>query len=106
MSRYQITEADLKHVAEFRRDPLGIPSPGLQRVMNALRGGPRRGKYVLIVKEPFRRWGLGRLPAERGQPVEVIDGIEFTDLAEAEWAVFKLRWKQSTGQDLENGHGA
>lgn len=101
MSRYKITMDDLKHAEEFRADPLGVPSPGLQRVLNLLRGGPRAGKYVLIVKKPFRRWILGRLPAERGQPVEIIDNFEFTDLAEAEWEVFKIRWKAHTGQDLE-----
>lgn len=101
MSRYRITQDDLRHAAEFRADPLGMPSPGLQRVLNLLRGGPKSGKYVLVVAEPFRRWILGRLPAERGQPVELLDGTEFTDLAEAEWAVFKLRWKAHTGKDLE-----
>lgn len=101
MSRYRITRDDLRHAAEFRADPLGMPGPGLQRVLNLLRGGPKSGKYVLVVKEPFRRWILGRLPAERGQPVELLDGMEFTDLAEAEWAVFMLRWKAHTGQDLE-----
>ncbi len=101
MSRYRITQDDLRHAAEFRADPLGMPGPGLQRVLNLLRGGPKSGKYVLVVKEPFRRWILGRLPAERGQPVELLDGMEFTDLAEAEWAVFRLRWKAHTGQNLE-----
>lgn len=101
MSRYRITDDDLRHAAEFRAEPLGIPGPGLQRVLNLLRGGPKAGKYVLVVREPFRRWVLGRLPAERGQPVEVIDGMEFTDLAEAEWAVFRLRWEAHTGQDPE-----
>ncbi len=69
--------------------------------MNLLRGGPKAGKYVLVVREPFRRWVLGRLPAERGQPVEVLEGQEFTDLAAAEWEVFKRRWKARTGRDLE-----
>ena len=101
MSRYRITEDDLKHAAEFRADPLGMPGPGLQRVMNLLRGGPKAGKYVLIIKEPFRRWVVGRLPEERGQPVEVMEDLEFTDLAEAEWEIFKIRWKENTGHDLE-----
>jgi len=101
MSRYQLTENDLKYAKQFRADPLGVAGPGLQRVLNLLRGGPKSGKYVLIVKEPFKRWGLGRLPAARGQSVDILDGWEFTDLAEAEWEVFKLRWKASTGQDLE-----
>ena len=101
MSRYRISEDDLKYAAEFKANPLGTPSPGLQRVMNLLRGGPREGKYVLVVKEPFRRWVLGRMPGERGQPVEVFPEHEFTDLAVAEWAVFKLRWLAKTGHSLE-----
>ena len=101
MSRYQITEDDLKYVAEFKADPLGVPGPGLQRLMNLLRGGPKAGKYVLVVREPFRRWVLGRLPAERGQPVEILEDQEFNDLATAEWTVFKLRWKAHTGRDLD-----
>ena len=36
--------------------------------------------------------GRGSCPGELG-PV-------FGALAEAEWAVFKLRWKRHTGQDL------
>lgn len=101
MSKYRISAEDLKYAEEFRADPLGIPGPGLQRVQNLLRGGPKSGKYVLIVKEPFKRWGLGRLPTNRGEPIEILDDWEFTDLAEAEWEVFKLRWMSHTGQDLE-----
>ena len=101
MSRYQITERDLQYAREFRSNPLGTPGPGLQRILNLLRGGPKSGKYVLIVKQPFRLWGLGRMPAGRGQPVEILNDWEFTDLAEAEWAVFKIRWTAHTGQDLE-----
>jgi hypothetical protein len=103
VSRYRITDDDIKYAAEFRADPLGTASPGLQRVMNLLRGGPKSGKYVLVVREPFRRWVLGRMPAERGQPVEILEGEEFTDLAVAEWTVFKLRWRDHTGRDLDEG---
>ena len=101
MSRYRITDDDLRYAAEFKANPLGTPSPGLQRIMNLLRGGPKVGKYVLIVQEPFRRWVLGRMPAERGQPFEVLTDHEFTDLAQAEWTVFKLRWRAQTGDDLD-----
>lgn len=101
MSRYQITEADLGYASEFMAQPLGYHSPGLQRVLNALRGGPKAGKYVLVVREPFAHWVLGRLPAERGAPVEILDGQVFTDLDEAERAVFRLRWKAHTGRDLD-----
>ncbi|MEM7168631.1 MAG: hypothetical protein AAF530_00555 [Pseudomonadota bacterium] len=101
MSRYQITTEDLKYAAEFKANPLGVASPGLQRIMNLLRGGPKEGKYVLIVQEPFRQWVLGRLPAERGQGVEILKDQLFTDLAEAEWEVFKRRWQAHGGQNLD-----
>lgn len=101
MSKYRITDADLPYAAEFKAQPVGFHSPGLQRVLNVLRGGPKAGKYVLVVRKPFERWVLGRLPAARGAPVEILDGQEFTGLEVAEWAVFKLRWKAHTGRDLE-----
>lgn len=101
MSRYQITNADLKYAAEFKEQALGYHSPGLQRVLNALRGGPKAGKYVLVVRKPFERWVLGRLPSVRGAPVEILEGQEFNNLEEAEWSVFKLRWKAHTGRELD-----
>jgi len=101
MSRYRITDADLPYAAEFKAQPIGYHSPGLQRVLNVLRGGPKAGKYVLVVREPSERWTLGRLPANRGAPVEILEGQDFTDLDDAEWAVFKLRWKAHMGRELE-----
>jgi len=101
MSKYRVTESDLVFAAEFKKQPIGYHSPGLQRVLNALRGGPVSGKYVLLVLEPFKRWALGQLPGVRGMPVEVVEGQEFTDLNDAEWAVFKLRWRAQTGKALD-----
>ncbi len=101
MSKYRITDADLPYAAEFKAHPVGFHSPGLQRVLNVLRGGPKAGKYVLVVREPFKTWVLGRLPPERGEPVEILEGEEFTNLEEAEWAVFKRRWAAQTGRDLD-----
>jgi len=99
--RYQITDDDLAYAAEFRAQPFGYHSPGLQRVLNTMRGGTKDGKYVLVVREPFKRWVLGCLPAVRGMPVEIMQGREFTSLEDAEWAIFELRWKALTGRDLE-----
>ena len=101
MSRYQITDSDHVYASEFKNQPFGYQSPGLQRVLNVLRGGPVAGKYVLIVLEPYKRWALGQLPADRGAPVEIVHGEEFTDLHEAEWTVFRLRWKMHTGDELD-----
>ena len=30
----------------------------------------------------------------------VHEDVKFTDLGEAEWYIFRLRWKKHTGQDL------
>ena len=100
MSKYQITDSDQVYAAEFKQQPFGYHSPGLQRVLNVLRGGPVSGKYVLVVLEPYKRWALGQLPANRGVPVEIVEGQEITDLDDAEWTVFKIRWKALTGKDL------
>ena len=103
MSRYRITEADKIYAAEFKRNlDAGnwFHSPGLQRVLNAMRGGPWAGKYVLVVDEPFRRWRLGKMPGKRGDPIEIVPGHRFHSLKEAEWTVFKLRWQQHTGETL------
>jgi hypothetical protein len=103
MNRYVITEADKVYAAEFKRNLESgnhYHSPGLQRVLNVMRGGPKAGKYVLIVEEPFRRWRLGRMPAERGHPVNVLPDYAFSDLKDAEWTVFQLRWQEQTGETL------
>lgn len=97
---YQITAEDRIHVAEFRARPFGRHSPDLQRILNAMRGGPLAGKYVLVCTRPFREWKLARHPGRPGLPIEVVDGPVFASREEAEWAVFKLRWKDLTGEDL------
>ena len=104
MNRYQITEADEVYADEFKRNLDAANfyhSPGLQRILNVMRGGTKAGKYVLVTREPFKRWVLARLSEERGGPIEILEDYEFTDLKEAEWTVFKLRWQEQTGKMLE-----
>ncbi len=84
---------------EFMEAPVGIHSAGLQRILNVLRGEPLTGKYVLVEVEPYVKWQLAQLSGQRGGPISLLDQF-FTDLKEAERAVFKLRWKEHTGQDL------
>ena len=40
------------------------------------------------------------MSGQRGVPAAPIDHDVFTDLAEAEWAVFRRRWRELTGEDL------
>jgi hypothetical protein len=91
---------DREVVDEFRENPIGHHSPNLQRVLNTLRGGPLAGKYVLVCTKPFAEWVLARHPGERGKPIELLPEHKFASREEAEWAVFRLRWKAHTGEDL------
>jgi hypothetical protein len=54
---------------------------------------------VLICTSPYCEWVLARHPGGRGKPFEILDQHRFSSLDEAEWAVFRLRWKEHTGQD-------
>jgi hypothetical protein len=102
-STYRIDPVrDLPHAREFMDTPVGAHSPGLQRVLNVLRGEPLAGKYVLVEVTPHERWRLARLTGERGVPVALLDTV-FTDLVTAEREVFKLRWKEQVGHDLVLG---
>lgn len=100
MSRYRITAEDRVWIDEFRQRPIGPHSPNLQRLLNAMRGAPTAGKYCLICTKPYREWQLARLSGKRGVPATPIDGETFTSLEQAEWAVFRRRWKELTGEDL------
>jgi hypothetical protein len=101
MARYQITADDLQFAKEFLGTPIGYHSPGLQRVINRMRGADWEYKYVLVVVERYSRWRLGRLPAKRGGKVIPVEGVEYTDLKEAECDIFKRRWFDLTGQNLD-----
>jgi hypothetical protein len=99
-SKYRIDPIkDLPFAREFMASPVGLHSPGLQRVLNVLRGEPLAGKYVLVEITPHHQWRLARLTGERGRPVPLLDTV-FTDLLSAERAIFALRWKEYVGQDL------
>lgn len=83
--------------AEFDRNPVGHHSPALERLLLRFRSLPIAGKHVLLALEPHRRWQLATLTGRRGDPVRPIDGQVFTDLLEAERAVFRLRWQALLG---------
>jgi hypothetical protein len=96
---YKITPEDRQYVDEFRAQPVGPHSPGLQRILNAMRSAPQAGKFVLVATKPHREWTLGILSGQRGAAVKLTSHV-FTDLNEAELYVFRQRWKAMTGEDL------
>lgn len=100
MARYGIGVDDVPYAQEFLRNPFGYRSPGLQRVLNVMRGLGPEGKYVILCKEPYARWRLARLPARRGEAIVEVEGADYSDLATAERDVFVRRWRDLGGPDL------
>lgn len=102
MSRYSLQLEDKQYIDEFMKTPIGYHSPGLQRVLNVMRGGELNGKYILVIIEPYRRWALGRLPARRGEHISLVEGVEYTCQLQAERDVFIRRWRDLTGEDISD----
>ena len=100
MSRYQLDQTDLQYAREFLSSPIGYHSPGLQRVLNRMRGADWTYKYVLVVKDRHRCWLLGKMPNKRASRIEIIEGVSYSNLLEAERDIFRRRWKDLTGYDL------
>ncbi|MDB5359460.1 MAG: hypothetical protein JWO51_757 [Rhodospirillales bacterium] len=85
---------------EFKRKPYGRHSPDLQAVLSVMRGLPIEGKHLLVTTKPQEEWVLARMTGSPVRP-ELVPEHVFTDIREAEWLVFKLRWKLLTGRDLD-----
>ena len=88
-------------VAEFMACPVGPHSGDLRRFLNAMRRAPELPPYILICIKPFREWRLATKQGARGTPVELVGDVVYHDALEAERAVFRLRWKALSGEELE-----
>jgi hypothetical protein len=93
-------ETDRIYIEEFRQAPIGRHSPGLQRVLNTLRYDPTGKQVILVCRKPFAEWILGEMPARRAEPLAIEDQPVFTSREEAEWEVFRRRWKAHTGENI------
>jgi hypothetical protein len=85
---------------EFKRKPFGRHSADLQRVLNRMRAEPFEGHYVLVREQRTGPWKLAMFGRTPQDPL-AFTGQVFTSHEEAEWAVFKLRWKRLTGEELK-----
>lgn len=97
---YEIDPSRLDLVREFQNHPLGPHSAELQAVLIKMRGMPIANKYCLIVAKPHQTWLLARMTGEPLRP-EPVPGYVFSSIEEAEWTIFKLRWQELTGDDLD-----
>jgi hypothetical protein len=64
-----------------------------------MRSEPFAGRYVLVQEHKGLPYRLAQLGATPSAPISYT-GDTFVTLAEAEWAVFKLRWRRLFGIDL------
>ena len=96
---YRIKPEDAQYIQEFRKNPIGHHSPGLQRILNLFRGEAMAGKYVLVCTKPHKEWMLGQLTGVRGERIRMTNQV-FTSIEEAEWFVFKQRWAKYTNETL------
>jgi N,N-dimethylformamidase len=96
---YEIDPSRIDLAEEFKARPFGEHSPDLQYLLNLMRRPRGEPFHLLVMTEPFRRWTLAVMEPGAVQPPRLTNTV-FTDVREAEWQVFKLRWKALTGQDL------
>jgi len=98
MSEIDASRRDL--VEEFRRNPFGRHSPDLRLLLNSLRRNQAGDAYILVCTKPHAQWRLARKAPARGSPVRLVPGAVFTSPEQAEWEVFKLLWRETTGETL------
>jgi hypothetical protein len=84
---------------EFKQKIYGRHSGDLQRILNLFRSEPQQEQYVLIREARHGPWALAQYDATSPEIPHRV-GPVFASCEEAEWAVFKLRWKRHTGQSL------
>jgi hypothetical protein len=86
---------------EFRAKPIGQHSAALERLLTLMRREPMAGKYCAICTKPFEEWVLARLSGVRGVEPTRLTGHVYHAIEDVEWAVFKLRWRDLGGADLD-----
>lgn len=98
---YKITAAeDGRYIEEFRQLPIGAHSPGLQRLLNVMRLYRGGMQYILVTRVPFAEFVIAQMPPRRSDPIEIEGGPVFSTREEAEWELFRRRWRQHTGEDI------
>ena len=89
-------------IREFLKDPLARHRPAVQRVADAARELPARGKHVLVRRNRGEQLLLGRLTGKRGDAVEILDDRTFDTVLEAERAVLAARLAEYLEDDFDS----
>jgi hypothetical protein len=93
-------DKDRQFIEEFRQCPIGAHSPGLMRLLTVMRNDPTGNQVILVCRKPFAEWVLGNMPPNRADPIVLEEGPIFTSREEAEWEMFRRRWRLLTGESI------
>ena len=88
----------------MRANPIAAHSPGLQRLLNIMRLDHGGDRYILIARREFHDYVIGRMPVHREDPIVIEDTMVFRTREAAEWELFCRRWRQHTGEALNQSH--
>ena len=83
-------------VDEFRSNPLGPYSEELRVLLWHLRAQHPAGRYVLEPRGESR-WRVLHLVGGMRPRVELVKGPLIESFEDAEWEIFRLRWRDHTG---------
>lgn len=84
-----------KIIAEHKRDPVGIHSDALDRVLNYFRRPNLLDHYVIVCTRPFKQWRVARMTEFPGQGPVFVDERSYNSEAKAAHAVFLMRVEQT-----------
>jgi hypothetical protein len=86
---------------EFQHSPFGSHSPELQELLELMRSQPIAGKHFLFMSKSQEEWVLGRFSVDLPIQQLFTDQTIFNNLLTAERHVFKIRWFELFGSELE-----
>lgn len=95
---YTFDAARVDLAREFKAKPYGEHSPDLQYLLNLMRAPSETPFHALLMTKPYEQWTLAVIDPGGKTPPRITNAV-FTKLEEAEWAVFKLRWKALAGTE-------
>jgi len=95
---YQIDPDRLDLLEEFKARPFGEHSPDLQYMLNQLRRDTGDEFPVLVMTKPYEQWTLAWMKTGVIAPPRRTN-TTFDSIEQAEWEVFKIRFKAATGRD-------
>lgn len=96
---YQFDKARLDLAREFKAKPHGEHSPDLQYLLHIMRRPGPQAFPCLFMTRANQEWTLAYMEPGAKKPPRLTNHV-FTDLAAAEWFVFKERWRELAGEDL------